>query len=138
MTACAPALICAFKYKITESATLSNKRCKVCGSAYIIFLILLKVLLLPPSTIYVARVHGLPEKPISGTSPFSSRRIVRTAFITYWSSPSGSGIGKFSTALLFSIGRANFGPSPAPKLKPKPIASGIVKISENKIAASKA
>ena len=27
---------------------------------------------------------------------------------------------------------------PAPKLKPKPIASGIVKISENKIAASKA
>ncbi|SMG65569.1 hypothetical protein BMETH_357_0 [methanotrophic bacterial endosymbiont of Bathymodiolus sp.] len=29
------------------------------------------------------------------------------------------------------------GPSPSVKYKPKPIASGIVKISENKIAASK-
>ena len=64
--------------------------------------------------------------------------MVRTAFITYCNSPSGSGIGKLSTWILCSIGRANLGPSPAPKLKPKPIASGIVKISENKIAASSA
>ena len=28
-----------------------------------------KVLLPPPSTMYVATVHGLPAKPISGTRP---------------------------------------------------------------------
>ena len=39
-------------------------------------------LLLPPSTMYVPTVHGLPEKPIRGTRPLSSRRIVRTASIT--------------------------------------------------------
>ena len=34
-------------------------------------------------------------------------------------------------------GNLNFGPSPSSKYKPKPIASGTVRISENKIAASK-
>jgi uroporphyrinogen-III decarboxylase len=29
-----------------------------------------EVLLLLPSTMYVASVHGLPEKPIKGTRPF--------------------------------------------------------------------
>src|SRR5471030_2209636 len=82
ITDCAPALIWALRYKITLSATLSSNRCMVAGSAYIIFLILVNALLLPPSTIYVASVHGLPEKPISGTSPLRFLRMVRTAFIT--------------------------------------------------------
>ena len=34
-------------------------------------------------------------------------------------------------------GRSNFGPSPVSKYKPSPIASGIVKMSENKMAASR-
>ena len=110
--------------------------CKICGSANIIFLILVKAFELPPSIIYVANVHGLPEKPISGTSPFKVFLIVRTAFITYCNSPSGSGIPIFSTSALHVIGRSNLGPSPVSKYKPKPIASGIVKISLNKMAAS--
>ncbi|CSD09746.1 Uncharacterised protein [Vibrio cholerae] len=34
------------------------------------------------------------------------------------------------------MGRSKTGPSPAAKRSPSPIASGIVKISENRIAAS--
>ncbi|GAB55878.1 hypothetical protein GPUN_1762 [Glaciecola punicea ACAM 611] len=63
-------------------------------------------------------------------------RIVRTASITYLSSISGSGLGSFLTSARLFIGCLNFGPSPASKYKPKPIASGIVRISEKRIAAS--
>ena len=44
---------------------------------------------------------------------------------------------RLSTSFLQLIGRSNRGPSPSEKYNPKPIASGIVKISENRIAASK-
>ena len=33
-------------------------------------------------------------------------------------------------------GRSNFGPSPSTKNRPRPIASGTVRMSENRIAAS--
>jgi hypothetical protein len=34
-------------------------------------------------------------------------------------------------------GRSNFGPSPSTKYRPRPIASGTVRMSENRIAASR-
>ena len=46
------------------------------------FLVKRKSLLEPPSTIYVAKVHGLPEKPIKGTCPPKAERMVDTAFMT--------------------------------------------------------
>ena len=48
-----------------------------------------------------------------------------------------SKVGKRSRSACWRIGCLNLGPSPVSKYKPKPIASGIVKISLNKIAASK-
>ena len=41
------------------------------------------------------------------------------------------------TSLFVFIGLSKTGPSPSRNLTPKPMASGIVKMSENKIAASK-
>ncbi len=61
------------------------------GASYIMRLIWPKVLLPPPSTMYVATVHGLPAKPMSGTRPCSSRRTSATASVTYLSSRPGSG-----------------------------------------------
>ena len=104
MTACAPALICAFRYKITESATLSNKRCKVCGSAYMFF-------------DFIEGFAATTFNHIRCQCPRATRRnqsvalrlLVRDELCEQHSSHievrlQGLGIGKFSTALLFSIG----------------------------------
>ena len=136
MTAWAPAAICAFKYRIVASASSASSRWSSAGASYIRRLMIPKVLLPPPSTMYVPTVQGLPANPISGTRPASSRRISATASTTYLSSCAGSGSRSLSISAADRIGRANFGPSPASKFRPRSIACGMVRMSENRIAAS--
>jgi hypothetical protein len=48
-----------------------------------------------------------------------------------------SGTPSLPIAVASRTGRSNFGPSPSTKYSPRPIASGMVRMSENRIAASR-
>ena len=100
------------------------------------FFVFLKSFEPPPSIEYAARVHGLPQNPINGRSAGSNFFVSSTALNTYDSVFSSNEI-KVLISSGFEIGLLNLGPSPSWKASPRSNASGIVKISENKIDASR-
>ena len=68
---------------------------------------------------YVASVHGLPAKPMSGSRSPSSRRMVRIASITNPRSSSGSGTPRRSMSAGARTGARNRGPSPSTNSRPE-------------------
>jgi hypothetical protein len=56
--------------------------------------------------------------------------------MTYFSSPAGSGTNSRSTSAAVRTGRPIFGPSPASKARSRFMACGMVRMSENRMAAS--
>ena len=75
--ACAPASTCATTKPLTTWASRSHSRCHASGWPYISALVRAKSRDGPPSMAYDARVNGAPAKPMSGTRPSSSRRVMR-------------------------------------------------------------
>ncbi|MNL36390.1 hypothetical protein D3C87_1584650 [compost metagenome] len=72
---------------------------------------------------------------MSGTRPFKALRMLVTASNTY-RSLSMSGTANWSTAASSRTCLAKRGPSPSANVRPRPMASGTVRMSLNRMAAS--
>lgn len=132
---CAPAFTCPTRYSTQTSAIRINKAFDSSGYLNSHVLDFWNVLVPPPSTIYAKSVHGAPQNPISGTSPFSSFLVIVIASNTY---PSSSPTSTFSWSFLMSSGvsRGLGKYGPGVMRTSIPIACGMTRISQNMIAAS--
>ena len=96
-------------YVPTASATLDRIARNTSGFAIAMLLMVLYVLELPPSTMYVASVHGAPTKPrTAAVSPTSSRRIDKASPTKGSMSRSRSCMA--STAFMSRTGWSRMGP----------------------------